>query len=151
MKAFPAEQNSTDEMIIPYKGKFSQIKQYVKGKPQTGRKSVSKPALVKLCAAKFYSLKVNVFQEKWRLEFPWLRRDESGAMFCDSCKVTKGCNAFGKKDPRIFCVWAYCLMSASGLQCHCSRFQQYCFYMYLDFEYTQYASSTWYFSKIIFG
>ncbi|XP_059161134.1 piggyBac transposable element-derived protein 3-like [Physella acuta] len=33
VKVVPDENNSIDEMMIPFKGKFSKIKQYVKGKP----------------------------------------------------------------------------------------------------------------------
>lgn len=33
LKVVPEEHNSIDEMMIPFKGKFSKIKQYIKGKP----------------------------------------------------------------------------------------------------------------------
>lgn len=33
LKVVPEEQNSIDEMMIPFKGKFSKLKQYIKGKP----------------------------------------------------------------------------------------------------------------------
>ena len=37
------------------------------------------------------------FQEKWKIEFPWLRRDpETGAMLCKDCRATKASIIFGK-------------------------------------------------------
>lgn len=42
------------------------------------------------------------FQEKWKIEFPWLRLTESGAMKCVLCTNKKGSNIFAREGCKNF-------------------------------------------------